>query len=226
MKRSFDQLERNGLARAQDDVRRGARKRDDAAARREETKKDKELKFASKWRSNLERWDAMGLVPRTGVGLPGLVPATGLPRRPRILLNLVGGVINLAELPRRPSPLDCLNAVITRDMWSSIQRETNSRLAMTLSQGLLSRPGSYHLVSIEELHSIFFGRLDIICRNVRRIEQAFTQVLSPQFAVGHFSQSLFFRTSQFGTLTDIDFSISMAIFAVTCLPLLKALEMP
>lgn len=81
--------------------------------------------------------------------------------------------MNLGELGRNPSELDCLNALLPPELWGAILTATNARMSKEKASDNISPSRHYVPATIDLLKRIFFARLDMITRGVRTIEEAF-----------------------------------------------------
>lgn len=81
--------------------------------------------------------------------------------------------MDLAQIGRSPTELDCLNALLRPSVWDLLLTGTNSRLSKEMSSGNLSKSRRNSLGDLEFLKSVLFARLDMIARGTRTIEVAY-----------------------------------------------------
>ena len=95
--------------------------------------------------------------------------------------DCLGATLDLAQLWRKPSQLDCHYSLIPAHIWDMLLATTNDDLVQKLSIDKVKRHRRYTPIKMEELKSVFFARLEMISRGARTIDEATRFFLSLAF---------------------------------------------
>lgn len=181
MKRALSQLQKDEEERQRDALLRAQLERQELAEQLAKKKRVKEDNFVEKWRSHLQKWNEMGLVPLSSRALTLPAPARLSTPLCRLLglTSFFGATVDLAALGRAATELDCLHALLPPATWALLLAAANASLAIKQTSPECGSPRHFRPSTQEEMERVLFARLDLISRSVPGIDEAFKVTHSP-----------------------------------------------